>query len=223
MSSGEGSALAKSASKKIEVKEATELAEFYHVPQIMVNLFFIDFNGKMYPLEAFLLHQGHKKGIRAIQVTKPILDPKSGEWECEATIYPEINLQHLNELFKQLPNPEARMEVFRYMSLPTKEWGKASSKNVAMTTMQQWLPQIAIKRAVCRALRLFAGIGTTAYVELPEAQLSPQELEEGKDYKIIDTEKEKASQGPPSEPPNSGQATLAAPAGPVAPQTAQTP
>ena len=56
--------------------------------------------------------------------------------------------------------------------------------------MHQWLPEIAIKRAVCRALRLFAGIGVTAYEELPEVVVESKDLQEAKN-RVIQEEKSK--------------------------------
>ena len=50
--------------KKLEVKDATEIAEFYGVPKSLMNAFFVEIGGVAYPKEAALLYVGHKKGIQ---------------------------------------------------------------------------------------------------------------------------------------------------------------
>lgn len=174
--------------KKLEVKDAKELAEFYNVPPSLMNAFFVEIGGVAYPKEAALLYVGHKKGIQRIEVTKPLLvtedlakslltiAPLVGEWYCEARIYPSLGLQKLQEI-NRLP-PDMKKQAFEYLTAPTVEWGHASAKNVRMSTMQAWLPEMAIKRAVCRALRIFAGSFGTSYVELPEAEMSQDEMKE---------------------------------------------
>ena len=158
--------------KKLEVKQADELALFYNVPKSLMNAFFVDIGGVAYPKEAALLYVGHKKGIQRIEVSKPV--EKDGEWVAEAKIYPSLGLQKMQEI-NRLP-PEMKAKVFEYLTAPTVEWGHASAKNVRMSTMQAWLPEMAIKRAVCRAVRIFAGSFGTSYVELPEAEVSQDEL-----------------------------------------------
>ena len=159
--------------KKLEVKEAVELAQFYHVPQTLMNMMFIQFGDTAYPKEAFLLHLGHRKGIQRIEIDRPILE--NGEWRTEARIYPRITPE-LIEAVSRLPETE-RKEAWEYLTKPVREWGRASTKNVRMSTMHEWLDTIAIKRAVCRALRLFVGIGETAYEELPEVVVEKNDLE----------------------------------------------
>jgi hypothetical protein len=163
--------------KKLEVKDARELAEFYNVPPSLMNAFFVEIGGVAYPKEAALLYVGHKKGIQRIEVSKPKLEGE--EWSCEARIYPSLGLQKLQEV-NRLP-PEMKKAAFEYLTAPTVEWGHASAKNVRMSTMQAWLPEMAIKRAVCRALRIFAGSFGTSYVELPEAEMSQDEMKEAAD------------------------------------------
>ena len=164
--------------KKLEVKDATEIAEFYGVPKSLMNAFFVEIGGVAYPKEAALLYVGHKKGIQRIEVSKPLPQgiPGEAEWHCECRIYPSLGLQKLQEI-NRLP-PDMKKQAFEYLTAPTVEWGHASAKNVRMSTMQQWLPEMAIKRAVCRALRIFAGSFGTSYVELPEAEMSQDEMKE---------------------------------------------
>ena len=166
--------------KKLEVKDAKELADFYSVPPSLMNAFFVQIGDATYPKEAALLYAGHKKGIQRIEVSPPKLGPENGslagEWFCEARIYPSLGLQKLQEI-NRLP-PDLKAKAFEYLTAPTVEWGHASAKNVRMSTMQQWLPEMAIKRAVCRALRIFAGGFGTSYVELPEAEVPQEELRE---------------------------------------------
>lgn len=165
--------------KKLEVRDAKELADFYNVPPSLMNAFFVEIGGVAYPKEAALLYVGHKKGIQRIEVTRPVRitgGELEGEYACEARIYPSLGLQKLQEI-NRLP-PDLRGKTLEYLTAPTVEWGHASAKNVRMSTMQQWLPEMAIKRAVCRALRIFAGSFGTSYVELPEAEVPQSELQE---------------------------------------------
>ena len=152
----------------IEVSEAKDIAEFYNIPQSLVNMFFMSFNNVLYPKEPFLLFQGHKKGIQRIEVKEPVKDV-DGEWRTEAKIYPKVDAKILEQLSKF--DREERKAIWEHLSEPTVEWGHASSKNVHMSTMQQWLPEIAIKRAVCRALRKFAGVGQTSFEEMPQVEI----------------------------------------------------
>ena len=163
--------------KKMEVKDAEALAAFYGVPKSLMNAMFVELGGVAYPKEAALLWAGHKKGIQRIDVTKPV--EENGEWRCEARIYPMLGLQKLQEV-NRLP-PELKGKTLDYLTAPTVEWGHASKDNVRMSTMQAWLPEMAVKRAVCRALRLFAGHFGTSYAELPEAELSQEELKTAAD------------------------------------------
>lgn len=156
----------------MEVRDAEEFAIFYGIPKGLMNAMFVELGGVAYPKEAALLHAGHKRGIQRIEVTKPTLDGE--EYVCEARIYPAISLQKLAEI-NRLP-PEMRKGAWDYLTGPTVEWGRAGVKNVRMVQMQGWLPEMAIKRAVCRALRLFAGAFGTSYEELPDAELSQDEL-----------------------------------------------
>jgi hypothetical protein len=164
--------------KKFEAKDASELASFYGVPKPLMNAMFVELGGVAYPKESALLYVGHKKGIQRIEVSRPVADEK-GEWSCEAKIYPILGLQKLQEV-NRLP-PELKGRTLEYLTAPTVEWGHASKENVKMSTMQAWLPEMAIKRAVCRALRLFAGSFGTSYEELPEAELSQDELKSAAD------------------------------------------
>lgn len=160
--------------KQMAVKQADELAAFYGVPPSLMNAFFVELGGVAYAKEAALLFVGHKKGIQRIEVSKPVLVGE--EWSCEARIYPSLGLQKMQEI-NRLP-PDMKGKAFEYLIAPTVEWGHASAKNVRMSTMQAWLPEMAIKRAVCRALRIFAGGFGTSYVELPEAEVPQEELRE---------------------------------------------
>ena len=158
--------------KKLEVKDATELAQFYGVPRSLMNSFFVEIGGVAYAKAPMLLYLGQKKGIQRIEVTKPRLDGE--EWVCEARVYPSLGLQKLQEI-NRLP-PDLKAKAFEYLTQPTVEWGHASAKNVRMSTMQAYLPEMAIKRAYCRALRLFAGSVGTSYEELPDAVVPQEEL-----------------------------------------------
>ncbi len=159
---------------KLEVTNAVELAKFYGIPQSLANMFFMEFNGTLYPKEPLLLREGHRKGIQRIEVDSP--HQENGEWHTDARIYPRVTPQMI-EAISKLPEAE-RKDAWAYLTAPVRESGRASPKNVRMSTMLEWLPEIAIKRAVCRALRLFAGIGQTSAEELPEVTLPKKDLEE---------------------------------------------
>jgi hypothetical protein len=159
--------------KSLEVKDAKELAKWYDVPEQLMNLFFVTFNGTMYPKEPFLLYLAHRRGVQAIEVEVK----KDGEvYEAKATIYPRITSRML-EALTRLPEKE-RAEKWAYITKPTVEWGRASKENVRMSTMHQWLREIAIKRAVARACRLFVGTWGTSFEELPEIEISREEARE---------------------------------------------
>lgn len=181
--------------KPLSVEKARDVAKFYGVPQSLVDMLIVEFNGVAYPKEAFLLFIGHKRGIQRIEVTKPV--EAAGEFTCEARIYPKVNAdaKFLAE-FGKLPEAE-RQQVWSYLTRPTVEWGKASKATVRMSTMQQWLPEMAIKRAVCRALRLFAGVGMTAFEELPEAKLEKDEIEPGESVHVLEAKAEPAKEEKP--------------------------
>jgi hypothetical protein len=182
-----GNALATTTAKselprQMVTEEATEIAKFYNVPQTLANLFFMVINNTLYPKEAFLLHMGYKRGIQAIEITKPekVTESTGEEWHCHAKIYPSIDKQ-IYLATCQLPADERKIQL-EYLRRPTQEWGRASVRTVRMSTMQAFLPEMAVKRAVCRALRLFASVGMTSYEELPEAELSKGEIEEAREH-----------------------------------------
>ncbi len=159
--------------KALEVKDARELAKWYNVPEQLMNLFFVTFNGALYPKEPFLLYLAHRRGVQAIEVEVK----KDGEvWGATATIFPRITSRML-ETLTRLPEKE-RAEKWAYLTKPTIEWGRASKENVRMSTMHQWLKEIAIKRAVARACRLFVGTWGTSFEELPEIEISREEARE---------------------------------------------
>ena len=158
--------------RQLEVKQATEISAFYGVPQSLVNMFFLDFGGTAYPKAAFLLYQAHKKGVQRIEVT--VNEEPKGMWEAEARIYPAVTSRIIENLAKL--SEKERATMWEYLTKPTVEWGKASKDTVRMSTMQPYLKEMAIKRAVARACRLFSGIGTTAFEELPDATMSEDDV-----------------------------------------------
>src|SRR6266566_7481714 len=174
--------------KPLEMKQAQELAQYYHVPQPLMNTFAIQFGDTVYWKEAFLLERAHQRGLQRIEVDKPV--NANGEWTTEARIYPRITASMIEAIAK-LPEAE-RKEAWAYMTAPTREWGHASTSNVRMSTMHAWLPEIAIKRGVCRALRLFCGIGQTSFEELPEVVVDKKDLEDSRS-RVIGDEKRKLS------------------------------
>jgi len=180
--------------KPLEVKQAEELAQYYHVPQSLMNAFAVQFGDTVYWKEAFLLELGHRKGIQRIEVDKPRFE--NGEASTEARVYPKITADMIDAIAK-LPDAE-RKEAWAYLTAPVREWGRASSKNVKMSTMLEWLDAICIKRAVARALRLFVGIGATSYEELPDVVVESKELQEAKSRVIDDKPKPPAPAAEPA-------------------------
>jgi hypothetical protein len=177
--------------KPLEVKQATELAQYYHVPPSLMSTFAVQFGDTLYWKEPFLLERAHQRGLQRIEVDKPVNE--NGESTTEARIYPKITAAMIEAIAK-LPEAE-RKEAWAYMTAPTREWGRASTSNVRMSTMHAWLPEIAIKRAVCRALRLFCGIGQTSFEELPDVVVDKRDLEEVRRH-VISDEKPKPSAQP---------------------------
>lgn len=158
--------------KRLEVKEAQEIAEYYGAPISLVNLYWCDFAGVAYPKIAFLLDRAHKRGIQRIELVRTQNNPD--EWVTECRIYPAVKPEVITAL-SHISNPDERQKYWDYLTQPTIEWGKASKETVRMSTMQKFLPEMSIKRALARACKLFAGIGSTAYEELPEAEISEDE------------------------------------------------
>lgn len=168
------SELATQSGKKLEVKSAENLASFYGVPKELMNVYFIEIGGTLYAKEMFLLEQAYKRGVQSIVVK--VEEKSPGYWESEATIYPAISEKIMLRLL-DLPE-EQRSRYWEYLTRPTVEWGKASKDTVRMGTMQPYLREMAIKRAVARACRLFSGWGHTAAEEMPDAELSDAEIKD---------------------------------------------
>lgn len=160
--------------KTLEVKDARELAKWYNMPEQLMNLFFVTFNGTLYPKESFLLYLAHRRGVQAIEVE--VRKEGDNSWEATATIFPRVTSRMLEALSK-FPEKE-RAEKWEYLTKPTVEWGRASKENVRMTTTHSWLKEIAIKRAVARACRLFVGTWATSFEELPEVEITREEARE---------------------------------------------
>src|SRR2546427_13289945 len=91
--------------RKLEVKEAAELARFYNVPQTLMNMYMVQFGETIYPKESFLLLQGHRRGIQRIEVDKPQQD--NGERKTEARIYPAATAV-MSEAIAKLTESERR-------------------------------------------------------------------------------------------------------------------
>jgi hypothetical protein len=77
------------------------------------------------------------------------------------------------EFYKPFPPPDDeylwRCAVYvKGKSRPFVGWGRASAKNVKMSTMQIWLPEMAQKRARGRAYRLAFNIGLPTIEEMWE-------------------------------------------------------
>lgn len=168
------------AAAKLNVTQADELAKFYNMPQSLVNMFFIVIGDNLTPKEPFLALVAHKKGIQRVAITEPLKD-SNGEWKCKCSVYPKIP----PEVIHVLPTltPAERKQLLDYYMAPTEEWGRASPENVKASTMQKWLPEMSIKRAVARAYRRFSGVSFTAYEELPDAELTPDQISEAQELR----------------------------------------
>lgn len=167
--------------KSPEKADLEAVASFYNVPAPVAKMMFAMIGDTLYPKLQFLLYKGHQKGIQRIELSLP--KEVSGEWLCEARVFPNVPQSLLMEII-HLPEDE-RKAIWNHYSAPTVEWGRASLQNVSNPTMHKWLPEMSRKRAAARALRLFAGIGQTAFEELPEATLTKEDLETESSDKII--------------------------------------
>ncbi len=175
---------------KLAVEEVTELAAYFGVPQILVNHYVIKFVGTdkagnrvenlYFKLPYYLAKADPKKGGRGIQSMRFDETQKGDEWEVKVTIYPQVTSRVFEQLVK-IQDKEERQKYWEYLTLPIIEKGTASPRNVKMSTMQQHLREIAIKRGVVRALRWMVNSGDTAYEELPEVELSQVELSEARE------------------------------------------
>jgi hypothetical protein len=121
-------------------------------------------------------------------LTEPV--QKDGEWVTECRIYPTIP----DKVFVVLPSlpPEQQKALLDYHMQATIEWGRASPATVKMSTMQPFLREMSIKRAVTRCCRKFSGIDFTSFEELPEAHLSTEQIEEAKRVIVVQPKPEPA-------------------------------
>lgn len=153
--------------EKLDVSQARDIASFYNVPLSLVNLYFITIGGRLFPMEPFLIAVASRRGFQRIEVIPT--QEKDGSWSAQAHIYPKIPDAVLNVLPSL--DPIDRKKLLDYHTAPTSDSGRASKENVRMSTMHQWLKEIAVKRAVTRACRKFAGVDMTAYEELPDVDV----------------------------------------------------
>jgi P4 family phage/plasmid primase-like protien len=187
--------------RPLEVRDATELANHYGVPAPLVNLYFCIFNNRIYAMEPFLILMAQRKGIQRISLTEPVL--KNSEWTTECRIYPTVP----DKVLQVLPSlsPDQQKALLDYYMQPTVEWRRASKETVKAGPMQPYLREMSIKRAVTRACRKFSGIDFTSFEELPEAQLSEEQLAEARKVVVLQPSKpvvhiEQVAAIQPSEP-----------------------
>jgi hypothetical protein len=159
--------------KNVEKQDLEAIASFYNLPAPVAKMMFSVIGDTLYPKLQFLLYQAHKRGVQRIELSQP--KEVGGEWMTEARVYPYVPPSVFNRII-DLP-PDERKAMWDYYTKPTIEWGRSSLQNVANPLMRKWLPEMSRKRAAARALRLYAGIGQTAYEEMPEATLTKEELE----------------------------------------------
>ena len=161
-------------SKPFEASEAKELAEFYSIPQSLINLFWMKLGGTAYPKAPFKRMAAEKKGIQRIGLQ--LVKVGEDDWKCIVSIFPRVNNDQLRYL-AILP-PDERKEVWKYFTEPTVSEGRANKQNVRMSTMHLWLPEMAVTRGLSRTCGIYAGLNQTGYEELDTAELSPDQIKE---------------------------------------------
>lgn len=165
--------LANRDSKPFEVSELKEIAEMYGIPQSIVNLYWIKLGGTAYPKAPFKMMMAQKKGIQRIE-TK--LRKVEDGYEVDVSIFPRVTGDQLSYL--RTLSGEERQATWKYFTEPTVGTGRANTKNVKMGTMHVFLQEMAETRGLSRTCGKFAGLNQTGYEELPEAQLSQEQIDD---------------------------------------------
>lgn len=171
------SEIAKTEVTKLNVTESKDIAEFYGIPQSLVNMMWCDFNGVAYPKESFVLNRAANKGYQSMELVALKDGPEEFEFECR--IYPLITSRTM-EALSRITDANERDRYWQYLTKPTTDRGRASRASVRMSAMHMWLREMAVKRAVSRACRLYSGFGNTVYEELPDAVISEEEAAEAR-------------------------------------------
>ena len=161
-------------SKELVVGPCDAIARQYGIPAEVAELYFVQFDGKLYIKNSGLLYLASKKGYSRIEVSDSFVE-KDQEWVADCRIYPRLTKEIL-EGVGALSN-DLQKQALDFATAPTNGTGRASKANVKMITMHVFLREMAQTRAQNRALRAYTGYGCSAE-EMPEAQL--EECEGGK-------------------------------------------
>jgi len=153
-------------------EDLDQIMRFYNIPKPLAKMMFAVIGGQLYPKLPFLLYKGHQRGIQRVEIKREM---EKDECVSTVSIYPLIDNKLLDKIL-QFP-AEMRKEMWEYYSKPTVAVGRASKENLANQNMWKWMPEMADKRGLARALRNYNGIGQTAYEELPEAVLTREDLD----------------------------------------------
>ncbi len=167
-------------SEPFKAEECKGISEYYEVPQELVNLFWVKLGGTAYPKVPFLIMQAQKKGVQRIEIELEEKDKTKQEWECKVSIYPKINRTEI-EYLMSLKDDNERNRVWQYFTEPTVNYGRASLETVKMQSMQKYLPEMAVTRGIARTCRIYAGVGATSFEELPNSEISQEQIVDAKD------------------------------------------
>ena len=164
----------RSEARPITGNAVKEMADFYHVPQALIALFWCDIKGNLYAKAPFHMHQAAKKGYQRIEVE--CKNEGSDKWCARATLYPRITSRELETLARLTVSE--REGLIKYLTTPMSEEAYASKETVRNPLMYPYLREMAIKRAVARLCARYSGYGGTVYEELPDATLSNNEIQD---------------------------------------------
>lgn len=170
--------IANQGTKPFEVSEAKDIADFYGIPQSIVNLFWVKLGGTAYPKAPFKVMQAQKKGVQRVELK--LVEKSKDNWECEVSIFPKLTGRELDFL-TSVSDPAERKQYFEYFTKPTTNYGRANLENVKMSTMHKFLPEMAVTRGVSRTCGIYAGVGGTTYEELPDAELDSTDIDDARE------------------------------------------
>ena len=123
--------------------------------------------GKPYISQGGLLEIGHKKGIRALTIEK--VEDIGGGKLAVAHLYPPYTDDEMRilEMTANLA-PEVQKDALQNLFKPFVGIATATSKNIQMAPMREYLTEMACTRAVNRALRLYTAFGFVSAEELSD-------------------------------------------------------
>lgn len=157
-------------SNRIEI-----MSKLNGLPAEIADMFFVIIDNRLYVKVAGLLFMAGKKGYSRIETTSRY-DEKKQEWIATTKVYPLIDPKMIETLSRL--DPKLVEKIITEYYAPTIAEGRASRENVANSRMHPFLKEMAETRSVGRALRLYTGYGGTTYEELPQAEVSKDEIQE---------------------------------------------